>query len=127
MISIILATVASVIVGAVWFGPKTFYPVMMSILEQTDERVEERMKEFKPPLHFGLVIVSEAILATIIYGVLQVTNGDVRPILFLIVFVLASNVKTNVFTFLSLKLFLMQEGQKVVSLIVMTIIIALMM
>ncbi len=127
MLSIIIATIASVMIGGIWFGPKTFYPTMMEMLEQSDERVEERMKGFNPPLHFGIVILSEAILASIIYGLLQVANGDMRVIVFPILFVVASNVKTNIFTFLNLKLFLVQEGQKVVSILVMGLIIGLMM
>lgn len=127
MLSIIIATVASMMIGGIWFGPKTFYPVMMSEMKQSNEMVEERMSKFNPPLHFGLVIICEAVLASIIYGLLQVTNGDLRVIVFPILFVVASNVKTNIFTFMNFKLFLIQEGQKVVSILVMGLIISLMM
>ncbi len=127
MLSIIIATIVSMVIGGAWFGPKTFYPVMMKEIEQSDERVLERMERFNPSFHFGIVILAEFTLATIIYGLLEVANGDLRVIIFPAFFVVVSNIKTNIFTFLSFKLFLIQEGQKVVSILAMGLIIGLMM
>lgn len=127
MLSIIIATVVSMIIGGLWFGPKTFYPIMVAEMNQSEEEVKVRMERFNPFFHFGLVFVGEFTLALMIYGLLQITAGDLRVIMFPIFFVLVSNIKTNVFTFLNPKLFLIQEGEKVVSILVMGLIISIMM
>ncbi len=98
MLSIIIATIVSMVIGGAWFGPKTFYPVMMEELEQSDERVLERMERFNPSFHFGIVILAEFTLATIIYGLLEIANGDLRVIIFPAFFVVVSNIKTNIFS-----------------------------
>ncbi len=127
MLSIILATVASMIIGGIWFGPKALYPVMMKEMNISMEEQEKKMASFNPPFHFGIVIAGEFTLALMIYGLLQITGGDLRIIIFPMFFVVVSNIKTNIFTFLNAKLFLVQEGQKLVSIFVMVLIIALMM
>lgn len=127
MFSIVIAAIVSVIVGGIWFGPKTFFPVMMKELGQSNDVVNDRMKRFNPPLHFGLVIVGELVLASILYVLLNATDGNLLVIFLPIIFVLASNIKTNVFSYLNLKLFAVQEGQKAVSILIMGLIIKLMM
>lgn len=127
MLSIILATIASVLIGGLWFGPKTFFPVMMNEMNQDEAEVSARMERFNPSFHFGLVILGELTLAVMIYGLLLITNGDLMIIIFPIFFVLVSNIKTNIFTYLNFKLFLIQEGEKVLSMLVMGLIIGLMM
>lgn len=127
MLSVIIATIVSMVIGGIWFGPKTFYPVMQELMEQSDEMVAKRMENFKPAIHFGIVMVGEFTLALMLYGLLQVTDGDLRAIMFPIFFVVVSNMKTNIFSFLNMKLFLIQEGEKVVSLAAMGLIIWLMM
>ncbi len=127
MLSILIATIASMAIGAFWFGPKTFYPIMMKEMEISEERQQKRMKEFNPTFHFPIVFGAEFTLAALIYGLLMVTNNDFRIMIFPVFFVLVSNIKTNIFTFLNLKLFLIQEGQKIVSILVMGIIISIMM
>ncbi len=127
MLSIILATAVSMIIGGLWFGPKTLYPVMEREMGLSEELRNSIHSRFKPFTHFGLVIVGELTLAIIIYGLLDITQGDFRIVIFPIFFVVVSNIKTNVFTFLNMKLFLIQEGEKVVSLLAMAAIIALMM
>lgn len=127
MFSVIIATIVSMVIGGIWFGPKTLYPVMQELMGQTDEMVAKRMENFKPAIHFGIVIIGEFTLALMLYGLLQITDGDLRIILFPILFVVVSNMKTNVFTFMSFKLFLIQEGEKIVSLLAMGLIIGLMM
>lgn len=127
MLSVIIATVASMVIGGLWFSPKTFYPVMMKEMDISDEEQSVRMERFNPGFHFMIVIGAEFTLALIIYGLLQITNGDLMVIIFPIFFVLVSNIKTNIFTFLNFKLFLIQEMEKVVSIFVMALIISLMM
>lgn len=127
MLSIVIATVVSMIIGSVWFGPKTLYPVMIKEMNISEEDQKARMENFKPGTHFGIVILGEFTLATILYGLLMITNGDISVLLFPALFVVLSNIKTNVFTFLNFKLFLIQEGEKVVSILAMGLIIAVMM
>lgn len=127
MLSVIIATIVSMIIGGIWFGPKTFYPVMQELMDQSDEMVAKRMERFKPALHFGIVMVGEFTLALMLYGLLQFSDGDFRIILFPIMFVVISNMKTNIFSFLSFKLFFIQEGEKVLSILAMGLIINLMM
>ncbi len=127
MLSIIIATVVSMAIGGIWFGPKTFYPVMQKEMGLTEGMTDEVMARFKPAVHFGIVAIGEFTLATIIYGLLDITQGDLRVIIFPILFVVVSNIKTNIFTFLNAKLFMIQEGQKIVSILAMGIIIMLMM
>ncbi len=127
MLSIVLATVASMVIGGLWFGPKTFYPKMMEEMNISDEEQKIRMERFNPSFHFMIVIGAEFTLALIIYGLLQISGGDLAVIIFPIFFVLVSNIKTNIFTFLNFKLFLIQEMEKVISIFVMGLIISLMM
>lgn len=127
MLSIVIATVVSMVIGSVWFGPKTLYPVMVKEMNISEEDQRLRMENFKPSTHFGIVILGEFTLATILYGLLMITDGDISVLLFPALFVVLSNIKTNVFTFLNFKLFLIQEGEKVVSILVMGLIIAVMM
>ncbi len=127
MLSIIIATIASIVIGGLWFGPKTFYPVMMKEMNQSEEDVNARMAKFNPTFHFGIVIIAEFTLAILIYGLLLISNGDLKVILFPMFFVAVSNIKTNIFTFMNAKLFFVQEGQKLISIFVMGLIIALMM
>lgn len=127
MWSILLATVVSIVIGGLWFSPKVFYPVYereMGLPEQLKQTIKAR---FKPAVHFGIVFIAEFTLATMIYGLLEITNGDMRVLLFPILFVVVSNIKTNVFSFLNFKLFVIAEGEKVVSIIAMGAIIGLMM
>ncbi len=127
MLSILIATVVSMAIGGMWFGPKTFYPVMQKEMGLTEEMTSAVMERFKPAIHFGIVAIGEFTLATMIYGLLDITQGDLRVIIFPIMFVVVSNIKTNVFTFLNPHLFMIQEGQKIVSILAMGLIIMLMM
>lgn len=127
MLSIIIATIVSIIIGALWFNPKTFYPVMQKGYRLSMDDTNEIMSRFKPPIHFGLVIIAEFSIALIIYGLLLVTNGDLRIIVMPILLIMLANVKSHVFSFLDLKLYLVMECQKAVSILVMGLIIAVMM
>lgn len=125
MLSIIIATIVSMVIGGIWFGPKTLYPVMQREMDMSDTRRDEVMKKFNPPLHFGIVIIGEFLLATMIYFLLKTVDGNLLIIILPIAFVVISNIKTNVFSYLNLKLFMVTEGEKVVSILVMGIIIKL--
>lgn len=127
MLSIVIATIVSMVIGGLWFGPKTLFPAMMKELNQSEEEVNERMERFKPATHFGIVIIGEFTLALMLYGLLMITNGDLSVLLFPILFVVVSNMKTNIFSHLNFKLFMIQEGEKIVSILAMGLIIGLMM
>lgn len=129
MLSILLATIISIGFGALWYGPKTnFYGTMFKAMG-IDEKVQaQRVEEkFNPTFHFGMVFLAEFTLAIIIYGLLMVTNNDFRIMIFPIFFVFVSNIKTNVFTFISLKVFLIQEVQKIIAMLLMGAVISFMM
>ncbi len=129
MLSILLATIASIGFGALWYGPKTnFYNTMFRTMGITETEQAERVKrKFNPTFHFGMVFLAEFTLAIIIYGLLMVTNNDFRIMIFPTFFVFVSNIKTNVFTFISLKVFLIQEVQKLLAILLMGAIISIMM
>lgn len=128
MLSILLATIASMAITMWWFGPQRFYPAMMKEIGTTLEAQQAKMaNKFNPSFHFGIILAGEFTLALIIYGLLMLSNNDFRIMIFPLFFVFVSDIKTNIYTFLSVKLFLIQVGQKMVTIFVMGAIISLMM
>lgn len=119
---ILLAAAASFAIGGAWFSPKAFFPTY-----EKESKINELtgQKEFNAILAFTLVFLAELLLALLIYMMTKSMKDTtmVGVVIVLSLFVVLSNVKTNIFSFNNFKLFLITEGQKVISIIFMGLLI----
>lgn len=123
MLSIILATIASILIGNLWYKSKTIYPAILKELNLDEAYQEQYKQRYKQSFHYPIYLVSEFTQALLIYGLLLISSNDLRIIIFPIFFVLLANIKNNIFTHLNLTLFLLQESQRILSILAMGIII----
>lgn len=127
IVVILAAAFASFVIGAIWFSPKVFYDKYAKILNRSEEDVQATMDSFKPQISFPLVLLGEIAIAVIIYylTLLNTSINDMYVVLIIALIICISNIKTNIFSYNNLALYLIINGQMFVSIIVMGLIITL--
>lgn len=63
LLSVLLATASAFVVGFIWFGPKTFFPVWWRAMGRTDEAVPGGAGTSSMGMIFGLTVVGALIQA----------------------------------------------------------------
>lgn len=132
--AVLVATLSSFIIGAVWFGPKTFYPVWMKALGRQIPTGDVQMKNAETVLMFGGTFVGAFVQVTtlsVIIGMARLLNPAVGAVEGLLLG-LAFSVGLGAFASLShrmfgqydmnpyraLKVWIIEVGQDVVALTV---------
>jgi len=72
-LAIFTASISSFIIGAVWFGPKTFYPIWMK--ERGIASGQLNSNQNKPVLLFGGTIIG-VLIQTLVLGLIINSLGD---------------------------------------------------
>jgi hypothetical protein len=103
-IGLLVSFVVSFIIGAIWFGPKTFYPVWMKARGIASGQLNENQN--KPALLFGGTLLGIAIQVVVLGGVIN-SIGQVKTVSILdgALIGLALGVGISMFSSLSHRLF----------------------
>lgn len=104
LIGLLVAFVVSFIIGAIWFGPKTFYPVWMKARGIASGQLNENQN--KPALLFGGTLLGIAIQVVVLGGVIN-SIGQAKTVSILdgALIGLALGVGISMFSSLSHRLF----------------------
>ncbi|MEN9342762.1 MAG: hypothetical protein RIR24_349 [Actinomycetota bacterium] len=133
-LAIFLAAVAGVVIGAVWFGPKTFFPVWWKLLGKnpTENPGNESMG-----LVFGLTFVGafvQAIVMAVAVSLAETATGDLQwyqglafGALLGVGFSAATSIGHKLFGGFGLKVWILEVGQDILSLAAMGAIISAML
>ena len=131
-LAVLLSIVVSFVIGFVWFGPKTFFPVWWRAMGRSldDMRVEGPTPM---PVVFGLTIVGiviQAVTLAMVIGLQRSAGQDVGLVGGLVTglvlgigFAAASSLSHRMFAGLSLKVWAIEVGQDVVCLAAMGAVI----
>ena len=129
-----LATILGIVIGSVWFGPKTFFPIWWKFLGKDPS---EQPGTSNMALVFGLTFVGAFVQALVLSVVLALANqalgslswfdGIAIGALMGVGFAAASSISHQLFGGFSLKAWVLEVGQDIVSLSAMGAVIALML
>ena len=81
-LAVVVSTIAAFVVGAIWFGPKTFYPIWWKAIGRSPEDKPEGSGSMA--VTFGLIGVAafvQAVVLALIIGVLRSSGTDVGLVL----------------------------------------------
>lgn len=127
----VLAAVVGIVIGAVWFGPKTFFPIWWKLIGKTPE---QQPGTGNMAMVFGLTSVGAFVQAAVLQVVInlaQAANGDLdwfgglaTGALMGLGFSAATVLGHKLFGGFSLKVWVLEVGQDIVSLAAMGAIIA---
>lgn len=130
-ISVLIATIAGGMIGAIWFGPKTFFPIWWKLMGKSPE---ENPGSESMALTFGLTfagaLVQALVMAVVISlaeaatGGLDWFGGLATGALLGVGFSAATSIGHKLFGGFGLKVWLLEFGQDIVSLAAMGAIIA---
>jgi hypothetical protein len=130
-LAIILAALAGGFIGAIWFGPKTFYPIWWKLMGKSPE---ENPGGESMGVTFGLTFVGAFVQALVMAVVIGLANsatggldwfgGLATGALLGVGFSAATSVGHKLFGGFGLKVWLLEVGQDIVSLAAMGAIIA---
>lgn len=126
-----LSAVAGIAIGAVWFGPKTFFPVWWKFMGRTPE---DQPGTANMGVVFGLTFLGAFVQAAVLQVVInlaQAAKGDLNwfgglatGALMGVGFAAATVLSHKLFGGFSLKVWVLEVGQDIVSLAVMGAVIA---
>lgn len=132
LLAVLFAGLAGIAIGAIWFGQKTFFPVWWAAMGKKPG--EEAAGAAGPGVAFGLTFAAAFVQAISLALILELANAalsNLTPIDGLIIgsltgfgFAAASSISHKLFGGISLKAWLIEVGQDIVSLSVMGLIIA---
>lgn len=139
-LAVFVASLSSFVIGAVWFGPKTFYPVWKKLLGQESPTERVKMSGGETALMFGGTYLGGLIQATTLwlimalihalYGAPSLLDGALYGFLFSIGLGAFASLGHRMFgqpdfkIYKSLKVWIIESGQDVVALTVAGIILA---
>ncbi len=133
-LSVVIATIAGVAIGATWFGPKTFFPLWWKLLGKSPS---ENPGNESMGVVFGLTFVGAFIQATVMAvavslaetatGGLQWYEGLAFGALLGVGFSAATSLSHKLFGGFGLKVWLLEVGQDIVSLAAMGAIVSAML
>lgn len=81
-LAVVVSTIAAFVVGAIWFGPKTFYPIWWKAIGRSPDDKPEGSGSMA--VTFGLIGVAafvQAVVLALIIGVLRSSGTDVGLVL----------------------------------------------
>ncbi len=130
-LSIILAAVAGGVIGAIWFGPKTFFPVWWKLMGKSPD---ESPGTESMGMVFGLTALGALTQASVLglilplieqaVGGLDWFGGMATAALLGVGFSAATSLSHKLFGGFGLKVWILEVGQDIVSLAAMGAIIA---
>jgi hypothetical protein len=130
-LALILAGMAGIAIGAIWFGPKTFFPIWWKFLgKDSDQPVGSN----KMGLIFGGTFIAafvQALVMSVVINHAEASSGEIGTLGGLAVgslmgvgFSAASSLSHQLFAGLSIRAWVLEVGQDIVSLAAMGAIIA---
>jgi hypothetical protein len=124
---VLIAGFVSFAIGGLWFSPVVFYEKYAKILNRSEADVKETMDNFKAYISFPITLLGEITIAFLIYYLTYLNNSinDIFIVLIIAVIVCLNNIKTNIFSYNNLTLYLIINGQMFISIMVMGTIITL--
>lgn len=132
-LSVVIASVVGIVIGAIWFGPKTFFPLWWKFLGRDPQG---QPGTANMGAIFGTTFVAafvQAIVMAVVIGLAQRASGDLDFIggalvgsLMGVGFAAASSVSHHMFGGFAIKAWVLEVGQDIVSLAAMGAIIAAM-
>ena len=130
-ISVVLAAVAGGIIGAIWFGPKTFFPTWWKLMGKSPE---ENPGSESMGVTFGLTFAGafvQALVMAVVIGLAETATGGLdwfgglaTGALLGVGFSAATSIGHKLFGGFGLKVWLLEVCQDIVSLAAMGAIIA---
>ena len=130
-LAVVLAAVVGVAIGAIWFGPKTFFPIWWKLQGKSPE---DNPGGESMGVTFGLTFVGgfvQAVVMAVVIGLAETATGDLdwfsglaTGALMGVGFSAATSIGHKLFGGLGLRLWLLEVGQDIVSLAAMGAIIA---
>ncbi len=132
-LAVIVASIACFIVGFVWFGPKTFYPVWVRALGRDPSVPPDMSKGVPMNLVWILLVVAilvQAIVLAAIIELLRATGQSVGPwsglatgALMGVAFAAMTSLGHRLFSGQGLKVWLIEVGQDIAGLAVMGLVL----
>lgn len=130
-LAIFVASLAAFVIGAIWFGPKTFYPIWVKELGQDPEA---RITRTPAAVMFSLTYVAQlsgAIAIALILELVEAAHGSVTLLdgltVGLILGVLvaaAASLSHRLFAQQGFKVWVIEVGNDIVAIVAMALIIA---
>ena len=130
-LAIFIATFAAFVVGAIWFGPKTFYPIWAKALG-TDPNAENA--KIGPAVLFGLTFASQLVMAFAValvlelvdaaHGSVSITDGVTVGLILGVMIAAASSLSHRLFAQQGFKVWAIEVGQDALAILVMAVTIA---
>jgi hypothetical protein len=131
LLSLALATITGIVIGAIWFGPKTFFPIWWKFLGKSPS---EQPGTSNMGVIFGTTFVAALVQALVLAvvinlaegarGELGILGGAAVGALMGVGFAAASSVSHQLFGGFSIKAWILEVGQDIVSLAAMGAILA---
>lgn len=127
-LAVLVASLASFVIGFIWFGPKTFFPVWWRAMGRSlDEMTGKGATPM--PVVFGLTIVGIVVQATVLAAVIELLRlsgqsvgwsaGAITGALMGVGFAAAASLSHRLFGGFSLTVWLIEVGQDIVCLAAM--------
>lgn len=127
----IFAAIVGIVIGAVWFGPKTFFPIWWKFMGR---KPEEQPGSGNMSVVFGLTFLGAFVQSAVLYvvidlaqranGNLDLFGGAATGALMGVGFAAATVLGHKLFGGFSLKVWVLEVGQDIASLSVMGAILA---
>jgi len=131
-LAVVLAAVAGIAIGSIWFGPKTFFPIWWKYLGKTSSQPAANSNMVAV---FSATILAAVVQAFVLSVVISISNQALGPIgvfggvatgaLMGLGFASASSISHHLFGGFSFRAWALEVGQDIVSLSAMGAIIAL--
>lgn len=130
-LSVVIAGIVGIVIGAIWFGPKTFFPLWWKFLGRDPQ---QQPGTSKMTVIFGTTFVAafvQAIVMAVVIGLAQAAVGNLDAFsgamvgsLMGVGFAASSSVSHHLFGGFAIKAWVLEAGQDIVSLSAMGAIIA---
>lgn len=135
LLAVLFAGLAGIAIGSIWFGPKTFFPIWWAEMGRKPGEVPAAATS--PAVTFGLTFVAafvQAFSLALILAMAKLAMPGLTALDGLVIgalagfgFAAASSLSHKLFGGISLKAWVLEVGQDIVSLSVMGLIIAAML
>jgi hypothetical protein len=131
LFSVAVASIAGIVIGAVWFGPKTFFPLWWKFLGKNPA---EQPGTDNMAVIFGsttIAAIIQAVVMSIVIGLAEQATGGMNTVTGLAIgalmgfgFAATSSVSHHLFGGFPIKAWVLEAGQDIVALAAMGAIIA---
>ena len=131
LLSVAVASIAGIVIGAVWFGPKTFFPLWWKFLGKNPA---EQPGTDNMAVIFGsttIAAIIQAVVMSIVIGLAEQATGGMNTVTGLAIgalmgvgFAATSSVSHHLFGGFPIKAWVLEAGQDIVALAAMGAIIA---